>query len=121
MRLERLQIGLQRGLGVNRDLPPAAELDHHVGTGAAAVSAADSGLLLEVAVLLHPGQLHDAAQLDLAPASAHHRRLERLGQVGGFGMQNPMRLRQRTDLLGELSVGLAAGAFDFLQLPVDAA
>ena len=91
LRLEGFQVSLKRGLRIDRDPSAAAEVDHHVGTRAT-VFAVDSDLLLEIAVLFHPGQFHDPAQLDLAPASAHHRRLQRLSQIGGFGLENPIGL-----------------------------
>jgi len=56
------------------------------------------GLLdLEVAVLLHAGQLDDAPQLDLAPAAPHLGRTQGLHQFPGFSVSSPFWPSARLD------------------------
>src|SRR5262249_14488526 len=75
----------------------------------APVGVALAGLLDEVAVLDHPGELDDALQLHLAPAPAHVWRPERRDQVAGLLPQpvlalgdGPEQLGDRADLLHPL-------------------
>ena len=64
-----VQEGLHRHLGVDGHVLAAGEVDHHVGTHPAAVGVRGD-LLVEVAVLQHPGHLDHPAQLQLPPPAA---------------------------------------------------
>ena len=66
-----------------------------------------------VAVLEHSGVLDDVAQLRLAPAPAHVRRAQRVGEVS-------RALGERRDLRLQRAVGLLPDALDALELDVHA-
>ena len=59
----------------------------------------DRVLLVEVAVLEHPGELDDALQLQLAPAAADAGPLEGVGEPAGFVAQALARRVERRDPL----------------------
>ena len=69
----------------------AGQLDGEVGAQPARVGERRR-LLVEVAVLEHPGELDHALQLHFAPASAHARRAQRADQV--LGLEPQLLLRQ---------------------------
>ena len=62
-----IQKGLHGDLGVDGHVLAARKVHHHVGTEPAAVGVR-CHLLVEVAVLEHPGHLHHPAELQFAPA-----------------------------------------------------
>ncbi len=105
---------IQRRLGVDRDLSPARQMHRHVGPAAVA----DGGLLVEVAVLGHAGQLGDVAQRDLSPAPADLRALERGGQRSGFLLEAAGGLRQQPNLLIDSRVGVHAFRLELQSLLV---
>ena len=100
----RIQIACQNGLGIHDDLPPARQLDHHVGTEPTAVDR--DGLLLEkIAMCHHAGQLGHTLERDLAPLAADGRRPQRLHKVAGLRLQPLLRLSQNLEMLIEASIG----------------
>ena len=72
-RLARIEVGSERHLGVDDHVLAAGQPHLHVRPQAAIVGRCRD-LLLEIAVREHAGELHDALQLDLAPAAADVRR-----------------------------------------------
>ena len=101
-RFERLQVGVERHLRVDDDVLAAGQPDDHVGTDASVVAvllAVQRLLLLEVAVLEHPGELDDPLELKLAPASADAGTLERVDEAPRFGLQVLARRVERRDAL----------------------
>ena len=105
VRFERVEIGGQRRFRVDDHVLAAGEVDHEVGDEQRAVPVARGRLLAKVAVGQHPGQLHDALQLDLSPTTADMRRTERGAEVAGLGAQPLLTLRECAHLLGERTVG----------------
>ena len=80
-------------------------------------------LLLEVAVLDHPGQLHRAAQVQLAPLPAHVRLAQRGGQRSGLAAEQVGGVPHVVDLLAQLALPGGALLLDVHQplvQPVDA-
>ena len=58
-------------------------------------------LFLEVAVRGHAGQLHQAAQRDLAPLAAHLRLAERLHEVARLALQGGVRIAHVGEVLAQ--------------------
>ena len=75
-------------------------------------------LLFEVAVLDHAGQLDDAFELQLAPAAADTRTLERIDQPSRFGLQVFANRIERRDTLQQARAVLHAPALRILDLAV---
>jgi len=67
-------------------------------------------LLLEIAVLHHPGELDDAFQLELAPAAADSGALQRVGQAARFVAEALPGGIQRHDALEQLGPRFDAAA-----------
>jgi hypothetical protein len=116
--LYRLDVAGERDLRVDDHLAPVGEGDDQIGpdTGAGVVGA--GGLLDEVAVLDQAGDLHDAAQLHLAPTPAHVRRAQRGDQRRGLVLELGRGLPDGAHLLAQLTVGGGAGALHAGQQPV---
>ena len=76
-------------------------------------------MLDEIAVVLHAGHLDHAPQLDLPPLAAHHRRTQRLDQVGRFGPELAARIEELAHLLDEALIGALARDFERLDLEVE--
>ena len=72
-------------LRVNDDGAISRQAHNDVGANAA-IFICDGFLFGEVAVLDHPGEFHDATQLNLAPTAAHVRSSERFDQVAGLSL-----------------------------------
>jgi hypothetical protein len=117
LRLERVEVRLERRLRVDDDLLASRELDEQVGPEPRAVGG-DRRLLDEVAVGEHPGHLDHSAQLDLAPAAAHDRRAQGRDEVAGLRTQLLLRLGQLPHLHAQLGVRLCPGDLELLELPV---
>ena len=80
-----------------------------------AVGVALARLHDEVAVLEHPGDLEDRAELGLAPAAAYVRRAQRGDEVAGLRPELVLPGGDRGQLLCER----AAHVLELLRLPVD--
>ena len=78
--LHGVQIGAERNLGVHDDAASARQVDHQVGAHGSAVEVRGD-LRIEVDVLAHPSEFHDALQLHLAPAAANIGGAERADQL----------------------------------------
>ena len=97
----------------------ARQTHDDVGSHAAfGVGRCDGRLLLEIAVLEHPGQLDDAFQLQLAPAAAHAGPLERVHQPAGLAPQFLAGRIERGDPLDERRARLRAAALRFPNLAI---
>ena len=120
-RLERLQIGIERRLRVDDHVLAAGQPDDDIGPHAAIVAVGDGVLLLEVAVLDHPGQLDDALELELAPAAANARALERVHELAGLVAQVLAGRVERRNPLHQLRAGLDAAPLGFLDFAIDLA
>jgi hypothetical protein len=81
--LVRFQIGAERHLRVHHHALPAGQAHDQVRPQPAVV-ARHRGLLDEVAVRDHVGQLDDAPELHLAPAPAHAGGAHRAGKIRGL-------------------------------------
>ena len=68
-----------------------------------------AGLLVEIAVRLHAGQLDHPAQLDLAPAAAHIRSAQGVAEGAGFLLQGMLAVEQLPHLFAQLGVGHGPG------------
>ncbi len=79
-----VEVGVERHLGVDHHPAPTHEVDHQVGPPGAVVEA---HLLVEVAPVDQPGELHRAAQVQLAPATADLRLAQRRRQGPGLPLQ----------------------------------
>ena len=101
-RLDGVEIGGERHLGVDDDDPLRRQAHDDVGTQPAGL-AGDRLLLDEVAERRHAGELGDAAQRDLAPAAADVRRAQRLHQLVGLGAQRLMGDGDVAQLLADLA------------------
>ena len=120
LRVEGVEVGGEGDLGVDDDAPPAGQVDHQVGAHEfPAEAGADLGL--EVAVADHAAELHDALQLDLAPAAADLRGAQRGDQLVGAVGQAGGRARHRLHLAGQGGVADGAVLLQFAQLPADGA
>ncbi len=111
--LGRVEVGRQRDLGVDDDVALAGEMDDEIGPEQVAVVTATARLLVEVDVGQQPRGLDEAAQLHLAPASAHLGAAQRGDEATGLVAQGVGAERREPDLLAELGVGggpLALGA-----------
>jgi hypothetical protein len=104
-RLHRLDVADERHLGVDDHLPAVGEGDHEVGSHARALVAPAGGLLDEVAVLEQAGDLHDPAQLHLAPPAADVRRAQRRHQRRRLLPQEARGLVDGAHLLAQLAMG----------------
>ena len=110
-RLQRGQVGVERGLGVDHHRFPARQADQRVGA-AAAVLGVEAVLGEEVDMLHHPGHLEDLTQLVLPPAAAGLGRAQGLDQAAGLGVQPRLPLGQRLHLGADGSIGVVAGLLD---------
>ena len=117
-RLQGLEIGLERRLGVDDDVLPVGKPDDHVGPQTAVFGRCRL-LLDEVAVLDHPGHLHDPLELDLAPAAADGGRAEGPDEIRRLALQSALGEGQRLELLGERCIGRGADLFDLADPAVD--
>ena len=118
-RLERAQVGVERRLGVDDDLLAARQPDDDVRPNPGLVVAAlNRALLVEVAVLDHPGELDDALQLELAPAAADAGPLERVGEAPRLVAQALAGGVERDDPLHQLRARFDAAALGVLDLAV---
>mgnify|MGYP007059387652 CR=1 FL=1 len=75
-------------------------------------------LFLEVAVLDHAGELHQAAQRDLSPASAHLGPPQCLDEVLRLLSQHLLVRLHGLELRANASIRLAAGLFQLRNLPL---
>jgi len=103
---ERSEVRLDRDLRVDHDALPAGELHDHVRPEETARVVALALLLVEVAVLNHPGELDDALQLHFAPTAAHVRRAQRRHEVAGLGAEPLLSFGDRLQLLANHRDGL---------------
>ena len=101
-RLDRVEIRGERHLGVDDDDALGRQAHDHVGAQPAAL-AVHRLLLDEVAERRHAGELGDAAERDLAPASADVRRAQRLHQLVRLGAQRLMGDGDVAQLLADLA------------------
>ena len=119
-RLERLEVRVERRLGVDDDVLAAGQVDDDVGPHAAvAVGAGERLLLVEVAVLDHAGELDDALELQLAPAAADAGALQRVDQPRRFAAQVAAHRVERAQPLHERRARLDAAALGILDLAID--
>ena len=91
----------ERGLGVDGDGASAGQRDDEVGPQPPVVEA---DLLGEVAVVDETGQLHGAAQVQLAPLAAHLRLAQRRGEGGRLSTQRLGRATHVGHLLVQLGL-----------------
>ena len=83
------EIGLERRLRVDHDLPAARQMNDEVRP-LPPVLAADRNLFLEVAVFEHAREFDDASQLEFPPATPDIRRAERLTESSGLALEFAM-------------------------------
>ena len=95
-------------------------LDDQIGPERRVV-AGDRGLLDEVAVAHHPGQLDHVAKLHLPPLAARVRLAERGHERARLGAELLARLGERPQLRVELAARLAPVLVELRQLLVDPA
>ena len=74
------------------------------------------GLLAEVAVLDHAGELDDAPQGDLAPLAAHFGLAQSGDQITGLGLQSLLGAAHVLELRADAAEGLLAVLFDLADL-----
>ena len=117
-RIERPQVGVERRLRVDDDMLAAGQVDDDVRPQAA-LFAVDGLLLGEVTVLHHAGELDHAPQLQLAPAAADARALERIDQPLRLAAQLPADGIERRDALKQLRPFLHPAALGLLDFLVD--
>ena len=109
-----VEIRVHRGLGVHDHRFARRQAHEHIRAQTRTLVVGRAGLLFgEVAVVEHPGEFDDAAELDFAPAPAHVGAAQGVDEVVGFAAQEVLNLQQRTDLRGKPLVGTGAGAFEF--------
>ena len=114
-RFARVQVGIERSLGIDHDAARIGHAHQQVGAQRATLGG-DVFLLGEVAVFGHAGEFDHATQRDFAPASAHFRPAQRRGETARLALQEILHLHEVFDLAGEFARGLAAFAFDGLGL-----
>ena len=103
-RLEPVEIGIERHLGIDDHRPASWHQHDHVGPSDAPVG--DGGLLLdEVAVLHHARHLYDASQLHLAPSTPRLRSVQCGDEALGLAAKPLARGPQRCHLLEQAAVG----------------
>ena len=115
-----VEVGVERHLGVDHDLPVAGQVHHEVGAQRAVV---EPHLLGEVAALDQPGELDRAAQVDLTPPTAHLRLAQRGGERLGLAAQRLARHPHVEHLFVELPLPARPLVVDLAQLvaqPVEA-
>ena len=115
LRFDRVQVGVERRLGVDHDVARLGHAHQQIRSQRAAF-AATTGLLGEIAVLGQARELDHAAQRDLAPAAAHFRTAQCGGQIARLALQERLHVHQALDLAGDLAGGLAVFAHDALRL-----
>ena len=108
-----VEVGVERHLGVDHDLPVARQVYHEVGAERAVV---EPHLLGEVAALDQPGELDRPAQVELTPAPAHLRLAQRGGQRLGLAAQGLARHPHVEHLLVELPLPARPLVVDLAQL-----
>ena len=107
VRIDQLEEGVERDLGVDDHVPSPGHVHDQVGTKTA-VLGAGGHLLVEVTVLEHAGHLDHPAQLDLAPAPPSLRRAQRSDQVPGLLLQLLVPEMELGQLLAQHVVGTLA-------------
>ena len=90
-------------------------MDQHVRTHGPGLRG-ELTLAHEVAVLDHPGELHEATQADLAPLAAYFRTAQRAHEVAGLRGKRELTGCHRLELRRDAAVGLAAGFIELLEL-----
>jgi hypothetical protein len=125
-RLRRGEIGRERRLRVDREAAIPGQAHDQVGASAAAAIARaaaravrEGRLEVEVAVLEHAGELDDAAQLQLAPATAGVRRAERLAEVARLLLEQAIGGGDELEMAGQGFVVALPLGLDLLELGVD--
>ena len=98
---ERVEVGVERHLGVHDERPAARETDHEVGP-LGTVLAREVDLLLEVAVLDHAGELDGSLEVQLAPLAADVRLAQRRGERAGLPTEQVGAVPHVVDLLAQL-------------------
>ncbi len=116
-RILRIEKRLERRLGIDHDRPTARQIDGQVRAQPAAVGE-DGRLLIEVAVLHHPGEFHHLAQLDLAPLAAHPRRAQGAHQALRFLLQLLLGVADQVEQRLHARAVVDARLFDLFQLRV---
>jgi hypothetical protein len=115
--LERFEVGDEGRLRVDHDALAAGQPDTEVGADASCFGGC--GVLLEkVAMLEHPGELDDTAQLDLAPVAANVRLAQRAHEVACLAGQRREPRAQRAHLLVEARTGRRTVLLDLGELAV---
>ena len=117
--LERGEVGVERRLGVDHQVARFGHVHDQVRAQRAFL-ADHLQLLGEVAVLAQAGELHQAAQRQLAPAAAHLRAAQRRDQVARLALQLRLAAGERLDLRAQAGEGLAALALERLHLRLGA-
>ena len=118
-RLVGVEDALKRRLGVHHDVLAARQADHEIRSQGRFVPG-QGGLLDEVAVADHAGELDHVAQLHLAPLAARVGLAQRGDQRSGLGAQALTGLGQRLQLRLEPTARLASLLVEPQQLRVHA-
>ena len=116
-RLKGVEAGLERCLGVDHDGPATGQMDDHVGPQATFLGV-HGHLFVEVAMLGHAPEFHDAVQLHLAPPTARLRTAEGVDQVLGLLAEFLAAFLELGDVFAQARHGLGALVAQFLHLLV---
>ena len=115
LRLERVEVRIERRLGVDHHVLSAGQLHDEVGAQARLFSRKRL-LLQEIAMRHHAGHLHHAPQLHLSPAPSHVGRAQGLHEIPRLRLKFFLRGHEGFDLLGERAISLPPGLFEVLHL-----
>ena len=118
LRLDGIEIGLQRRLGVHHHGFSAGQMDDDVRPEHAAL-ARQAGLLFEIDMLHHVGHFEHVAKLVLAPSAGALRPAERLHQPAGLGTQRRLAFGELLHLLRDRAVSALARFLQFLRPLLD--
>ncbi len=109
-----VEVRVDGSLGVDNHRFAAGQAHEHVGPQPRALVVERAALLFhEIAVVEHPGEFDDAAELDFAPAPAHVGPAQGVDEVVRLAAQEVLDFQQRAHLRGQSLVGSGAGAFEF--------
>ncbi len=118
-RLEGGEIRVEWRLGVDHQVACIGHVYDQIRTQRAFL-ADHLQLLGEVAVLAEAGELHQAAQCQLAPTAAHLRAAQRGDQIARLALQLRLAAGERLDLGAQGREGVAALALECLHLRLGA-
>ncbi len=114
-RIDGFEIGIERRLHVDDEIPTLGHVHDHVGPQRA-VLGAHVHLLGEVAVFDHASELGEPAQRQLAPLAAHFRPPQRVDQRARLFLQCLLPDHDRLDRALEAAIRFGALLLDALDL-----